>query len=190
MLQCTIDNIRYTTGNILDDNSEALVNTVNCKGVMGRGVALEFKKRFPENFKAYAEACAQGELKPGKMFVFSYPKKCEQGEVLPGQMALFGEGERDESARNLNFIINFPTKNHWRNPSKIRYIEDGLDDLARVIHELGIRKIAMPALGCGHGGLEWRTVRECIEERLGGLENLDVVVYEPQESTDTDFTLL
>ncbi len=148
--------IYFKTGNILAEDVEALVNTVNCVGVMGRGIAFQFKKAFPENFRAYAEACKRGEVRPGRMFVF------ETGALT-----------------NPRFIINFPTKRHWRGKSRIQDIDAGLDDLARLIRERGIRSIAVPPLGSGLGGLEWSEVRPRIEEALRGFDDLDTVVFEP-----------
>ncbi len=148
--------IRFKTGDILAEDAEALVNTVNCVGVMGRGIALQFKKAFPDNFRAYADACKRGEVRPGRMFVFE-----------TGQLA------------NPRCIINFPTKRHWRGNSRIEDVEAGLQDLLAVIDEHGIRSIAVPPLGSGLGGLEWSDVRPRIEGALGGFGNLDVVVFEP-----------
>ena len=150
--------IRFTTGDILAEDAEALVNTVNCVGVMGRGIALQFKKAYPENFRAYAAACGRGDVRPGRMFVF----------------------ETDELA-NPRYIVNFPTKRHWRGNSRIEDIEDGLTSLANVIRERSIRTIAVPPLGSGLGGLAWCDVRPRIEEALRGLNSLDVVVFEPRE---------
>ncbi len=148
--------IRFTTGNILAEDAEALVNTVNCVGVMGRGIALQFKKAFPENFRVYAEACRHGEVRPGHMFVF------ETGTLT-----------------NPRYIINFPTKRHWRGNSRVEDIEAGLEDLVTVIRQRDIHSIAMPPLGSGLGGLDWNVVRACIENRLRGFNDLDVVVFEP-----------
>ena len=148
--------IRFTTGDILNEDAEALVNTVNCVGVMGRGVALQFKKAFPENFRAYAEACQRGEVRPGRMFVF-----------------------KTGALTNPRYIINFPTKRHWRGGSRIEDIKNGLKDLKRVIQESGIRSVAVPPLGSGLGGLRWSDVRPRIEQALRAFENLDVVVFEP-----------
>jgi O-acetyl-ADP-ribose deacetylase (regulator of RNase III) len=148
--------IRYETGNLLDAATEALVNTVNTVGVMGKGVALMFKESYPENFRSYAEAVAAGEVQPGKMFVSE-------------RRALHGP----------KWIINFPTKQHWRGKSRIEWIESGLDDLVRVVRDKGIRSIAIPPLGCGHGGLDWRDVRPLIEKKLNVLDDVEVVVYEP-----------
>ena len=153
--------LRFTTGDILAEDAEALVNTVNCVGVMGRGIALQFKKAFPDNFRAYAKACQRGEVKPGAMFVF------ETGTLT-----------------NPRTIINFPTKRHWRCNSRIEAIEAGLKDLVHVVRARGIGSMAVPPLGCGLGGLNWRTVRPRIEEALGSLNGLDVVVFEPLPARD------
>ena len=148
--------IRSKTGDILAEKSEALVNTVNCAGVMGRGVALQFKRAFPENFRVYAAACERGEVRLGRMFVF------ETGRLS-----------------NPRYIINFPTKQHWRGKSRIEDIRTGLKDLATVIRDRRIRSIAVPPLGSGLGGLEWQDVRPRIEKALRELTDLDVVVFEP-----------
>lgn len=148
--------IEYRVGNILEDTAEALVNTVNCVGVMGRGIALQFKKAFPENFKAYAAACKQGKVQPGRMFIH------ETGQLIPPR-----------------YIINFPTKRHWRGKSRLEDIEAGLEDLADVIQRYDIRSIAIPPLGSGLGGLEWGEVRPRIEKALEPLTDVRVVVYEP-----------
>src|ERR1019366_5271691 len=147
--------IELTTGNLLDADVEALVNTVNTVGVMGKGVALMFKEAFPENFKAYEAACKRKELRVGRMFV------TERHQFI-----------------GPKFIINFPTKQHWRNPAKIEWVEAGLEDLERVIVENGIRSIAIPPLGSGNGGLNWSDVRKKIEAALAALP-IRVVVYEP-----------
>lgn len=148
--------IRFTTGNLLDADVEAVVNTVNTVGVMGKGIALMFKERFPENYKAYAAACKQKQIELGRMFV------TESLEL---------NGPR--------WIINFPTKAHWRFPSKLEWIRSGVQDLRRVIVEKGIKSIAIPPLGSGNGGLDWGDVRPLIEEAMGDLADVDVVVYEP-----------
>jgi O-acetyl-ADP-ribose deacetylase (regulator of RNase III) len=146
--------ITFATGNLLDAKAEALVNTVNTVGVMGKGIALMFKEAFPENFAAYAAACKRGEVAVGRMFV----TRCDQ---------LVGP----------HWVINFPTKQHWRQPSRIEWVVAGLEDLKRVIVENGIRSIALPPLGCGNGGLEWQDVRPVIEAALGDLRDVDVIVY-------------
>ena len=154
--------IEYKLGDVLSEEAEALVNTVNCVGVMGRGVALQFKKAFPDNFKAYAKACKAGEVRPGRMFVF--------------------ETKRLDNPR---YIINFPTKRHWRGKSRIADIESGLVALAGEIRERGIRSVALPPLGSGLGGLEWTEVRSRIEAALGDLAAaVSIVVFEPAGPPD------
>jgi O-acetyl-ADP-ribose deacetylase (regulator of RNase III) len=148
--------IRFTQGNLLDADVQAVVNTVNTVGVMGKGIALMFKDKFPENYKAYAAACKRGVVQVGRMFVTESPEL---------------NGPR--------WIINFPTKKHWRNPSKMDWIVEGLRDLHAVIVEDAIRSIAIPPLGSGNGGLEWSEVRPRIEAALGDLDGVDVVIYEP-----------
>jgi O-acetyl-ADP-ribose deacetylase (regulator of RNase III) len=148
--------IRFTQGNLLDANVDAVVNTVNTVGVMGKGIALMFKEKFPDNYKAYAAACKRGEVRVGQMFVTASPE-------LAGP----------------RWIINFPTKQHWRNPSKLQWVIDGLRDLRLVIADKQIRSIAIPPLGSGNGGLDWPEVRSAIEAALGDLADVDVVVYEP-----------
>ncbi|MBP5790996.1 MAG: macro domain-containing protein [Kiritimatiellae bacterium] len=142
-------------GDLLAESAEALVNTVNCVGVMGRGVALQFKKRFPENFKAYERACKNGDVVPGKMFVF------ETGALFP------------------RIIINFPTKRHWRQGSRMEDIEAGLADLVRVLRERGVSSVAVPPLGCGLGGLDWKIVRPKIAAALESVPGLSSVLFEP-----------
>lgn len=143
----------YQTGDLLDSPAQALVNTVNCEGVMGKGIAYQFKQRYPENFKDYQRACQSGELRPGKLHHF------------------FEGGKQ---------IINFPTKDKWRNPSKMEYIESGLDELAPLIQALAIKSIAIPPLGSGNGGLAWAQVRELIEAKLAETaKTTDIFVYGP-----------
>ena len=148
--------IELKTGDIFHEDVEALVNSVNCVGVMGRGIALQFKNRFPDNFKAYAEACKRNEVGPGRMFVFD-----------SGQMT------------NPRYIINFPTKRHWRGKSRIEDIDSGLRALVDEIERRGIRSIALPPLGTNLGGLRWAEVRPRIEEALGKLEGLEVALFGP-----------
>jgi O-acetyl-ADP-ribose deacetylase (regulator of RNase III) len=148
--------IEYKTGDLLAEQAEALVNTVNCVGFMGRGVALQFKRAWPENFTAYAAACARQEVQPGRMFVF------DTGRLTPPR-----------------YIINFPTKRHWRGKSRIEDIESGLTALVEVVHARGIRSLALPPLGSGLGGLDWREVRPRIERALGALPGVRVIVFEP-----------
>jgi O-acetyl-ADP-ribose deacetylase (regulator of RNase III) len=151
--------INYTKGNLLDATTDALVNTVNEVGVMGKGIALMFSEAFPENTRAYIDACKEGRVRVGHMFVTE-------------NHALLGP----------RWIINFPTKKHWRHPSKLEWIKSGLKDLAHVIKELHIRSVALPPLGCGNGGLDWNMVRREIESTLAELPNVEVLVYAP---TDT-----
>ena len=154
--------IEYTTGDILKCEADALVNTVNCVGVMGRGIALQFKNVFPDNFKAYEAACKIKAVQPGRMFVY------ETGQLTPPR-----------------FIINFPTKRHWRGKSRIEDIESGLVDLVDVIRSRGIRSIAVPPLGAGLGGLDWQQVRQRIEHALADLDDVQVLVYEPSGAPAT-----
>lgn len=148
--------IEYKRGDLLAEDAEALVNTVNCVGSMGGGIALQFKKTFTANFEAYAAACERGEVQLGQMFVF------ETG-----------------LADNPRFIINFPTLHHWRDKSRMEDIESGLQALLRVISEHGIRSIAIPPLGCGYGGLDWPPVREKMEQALADLPDVRVILFEP-----------
>jgi len=150
--------IRFVQGNLLDAKVDALVNTVNTVGIMGKGIALMFKEAFPANFRAYKDACKRREVRIGRMFVTEL-------RVLEGP----------------HWIINFPTKKHWRQPSKMEWIVEGLQDLRRVIQEHGIQSIALPPLGAGNGRLEWREVRVEIQRALADLENVDIIVYEPTE---------
>ena len=150
--------IEYKTGDITTEDAEALVNTVNCVGFMGKGVALSFKRAFPDNFKAYAEAC-------------------ERKEVLPGRMLVFETGKPS----NPRYIINFPTKRHWRAKSKMEDIDSGLSALTKEIRQREVRSIAIPPLGSGYGGLEWAEVRPRVEAALQGIDGLRVTVYEPSD---------
>ena len=150
--------IRYTQGNLLEADVEALVNTVNTVGVSGKGIALMFKENFPENFRAYEAFSKAGNLAPGCLFI------TERQDML---------GPR--------FIINFATKKHWRHPSKLEWIERGLAMLREEITSRGIRSIAIPPLGAGNGGLDWCDVQPIIAEALTGL-NCEIVVYEPTQT--------
>jgi O-acetyl-ADP-ribose deacetylase (regulator of RNase III) len=143
-------------GNLLDARVDAVVNTVNTVGVMGKGIALQFKQAYPGNFRAYEAACRRGQVELGRMFV-----------VEAGGLGL------------PQWIINFPTKKHWRGKSSLGDIRSGLADLRRIIGECEIASIAIPALGCGNGGLSWSDVRPLIAEALGGLPDVRVVVYPP-----------
>lgn len=155
--------IEYTSGNILFADVEALVNTVNCVGIMGRGIALQFRNGFPENFKAYEAACQRQEVQPGRMFVYA------TGEL-----------------GNPKYIINFPTKRHWRGKSRIEDIDSGLLDLQAVIRRLNIRSIAIPPLGSGLGGLDWNDVKPRIHEAMQALPEVAVHVYEPKGAPTSD----
>ncbi|HVK56167.1 MAG TPA: macro domain-containing protein [Burkholderiales bacterium] len=151
--------LQTTHGNLLLANADAIVNTVNTVGVMGKGIALQFRKYFPENTAAYEHACKKGEVKIGQMFVFDR------------HAAGAFDGPR--------YIINFPTKKHWRQPSRLEYIDSGLTDLIRAVRELKISSIALPPLGCGNGGLEWTDVYTRIEAAAAILSNVRWLVYEP-----------
>ncbi|RYX86901.1 Appr-1-p processing protein [bacterium] len=148
--------IQYITGNILDSDAQALVNTVNTIGIMGKGIALQFKKAYPNNFKAYEKASHNAEIAVGKMFVIK-DSNASSGEKV---------------------IINFPTKTDWRKPSEYKYIEEGLNDLVEVIKTNQIKSIAIPPLGAGNGGLKWEKVKRIIEEKLCNLD-IEIYVYEP-----------
>ena len=148
--------IEYKTGDVLTEDAEALVNTVNCVGVMGRGIALQFKKAFPENFRAYAAACERNEVQPGRMFVF------ETGHLT-----------------NPRYIINFPTKRHWRGKSRIEDIEAGLAALVAEVRSRNIGSIVVPPLGSGLGGLDWSDVRPRINAALQELADVKAIVFEP-----------
>jgi O-acetyl-ADP-ribose deacetylase (regulator of RNase III) len=143
-------------GNLLTAEAQALVNAVNCVGVMGKGLALQFKQAFPANFKAYEAACAAGVVMPGRMLIHD-----NAGLVQP------------------RWIINFPTKRHWRDPSRLEDIASGLKSLVADVQRLGIRSIAVPALGCGLGGLDWLVVRPMIEEAFSALPDVHVLLFEP-----------
>ena len=147
--------IEYTTGDLLAADVDALVNPVNCVGAMGKGLALQFKRAYPGNYDAYVKACRRGDVRPGRMFTYETGK----------------EGPR--------LVVNFPTKRHWKDSSRIEDIEAGLRGLAWEIATRGIRSVALPAVGCGLGGLDWTEVCERIESTLGGLGAVRVVVYEP-----------
>lgn len=149
--------IEYKQGDILRENADAIINTVNCVGVMGRGIALQFKKAFPQNFLAYAAACKKKEVQPGKMFVF-------ETRLLT----------------NPRYIINFPTKRHWRGASRMEDIDAGLKALVETILQYGIQSIAIPPLGSGLGGLDWTEVKPRIEAALQPLTDLRVMIYDPQ----------
>ena len=148
--------INYTTGNLLTADVEALVNTVNTVGVMGKGIALMFKERFPKNMAEYALACKEGRVRTGEMFV------SDTGELT-----------------GVKWIVNFPTKQHWRAKSKIEWIADGLKDLRLFIEQHNVKSIAIPPLGAGNGGLDWMDVKPLIEDALADLRDVEIWIYEP-----------
>ncbi|GEP92942.1 O-acetyl-ADP-ribose deacetylase (regulator of RNase III), contains Macro domain [Chitinophaga terrae (ex Kim and Jung 2007)] len=148
--------IKFTTGDLLLAPAEALVNAVNTAGVMGKGIALQFKKRFPQNYNLYKQAAEAGQLETGKNFVVQNP-----------------------TTDPVKWIINFPTKKHWRSPSELEYVVAGLDDLRNVIKDLKIKSIALPALGCGNGGLDWNIVKPILENKLESLVEVEILIYEP-----------
>jgi O-acetyl-ADP-ribose deacetylase (regulator of RNase III) len=152
--------IELRTGDIFKADADAIVNTVNCVGIMGRGIALQFKNAYPANFKAYKAACDAEQVQPGRMFVF------ETGKFTP------------------RFIINFPTKRHWKGKSRIEDIEAGLVALAGEIKAHGIKSIAIPPLGAGLGGLDWDDVLPRIKTALQDVPGIDVIVFEPKGPPD------
>jgi O-acetyl-ADP-ribose deacetylase (regulator of RNase III) len=149
--------IQIARGNLLNAEVDALINTVNCDGYMGKGIALQFKQAFPANFKAYEAACKLGEVVPGRMFIH------DNGGLV-----------------NPRWIVNFPTKRHWRNKSRLEDIASGLSALVADVQRLGIRYIAVPPLGCGLGGLNWSDVRPLIEQAFAPLTDVAVHLYEPK----------
>ena len=153
--------IEFTKGNLLEANAEALVNTVNCVGYMGKGIALQFKQAFPANFKAYEAACRAGRVVPGRMLVH------DNGRLL-----------------NPRYIINFPTKRHWRGKSRMADITSGLKALVEEVRNLGLHSIALPPLGCGLGGLDWREVRPRIQHAFRELPDVRVLLFEPAGTPD------
>jgi O-acetyl-ADP-ribose deacetylase (regulator of RNase III) len=150
--------IKFTTGNLLESGAEALVNTVNTVGVMGKGIALMFKERFADNFQRYAAACKAKQVRTGQMFV------TEVNEL---------DGPR--------WIVNFPTKQHWRAPSQMAWVTEGLQDLRRFLVENKVKSVAIPPLGAGNGGLDWAAVREQIELALDDLTDIEITVFEPTQ---------
>jgi O-acetyl-ADP-ribose deacetylase (regulator of RNase III) len=151
------DVIEEAHGNLLEADVEALVNTVNTVGVMGKGIALQFKRSFPHNFKSYEAACKRGEVRLGEMFVH------ETGTI-----------------DNPKYIVNFPTKKHWKSRSTVADIKVGLTALRSTITALGLRSIAIPPLGCGNGGLDWAEVHPVIREGLADLSAVRILIYPPQ----------
>jgi O-acetyl-ADP-ribose deacetylase (regulator of RNase III) len=149
--------IKLATGNLLEAPAEALVNTVNTVGIMGKGIALQFKQAFPGMFRDYEKACQSGAVELGKMDVH------DLGGLVGGP----------------RWIVNFPTKGHWRSKSKLDDVKSGLSDLVKVIETLGIRSIAVPPLGCGHGGLDWEEVRPLIDSAFAVLPDVEVLLFAP-----------
>lgn len=148
--------IKYTTGNIIEADTEALVNTVNTVGVMGKGIALAFKKAFPSNYKIYRQACEDKEFNIGDLLI------TDTGQLTP------------------KYVVNFPTKKHWRGKSKIEFVEIGMQELVKEINLKQIKSIAIPPLGCGNGGLNWEVVKPIILKNLETLTNkVEVIIYEP-----------
>jgi len=151
--------IRYTRGNLLNATADALVNTVNEVGVMGKGIALQFRESFPDSSRAYMKAAREGHVVIGKMLV-----------------------TKNRSLLKPHWIIHFPTKRHWRQPSELAWIREGLKDLTRILASNRIHSIALPPLGCGNGGLEWAQVKREIEGALAGMTDVDILVFEPTDS--------
>ncbi len=154
--------INLTTGNLLQADVEAIVNTVNTVGVMGKGIALQFKKAYPVNFAAYKKACDSGEIRPGAVFVVDL-----------------------QALANPKYVINFPTKRHWRGKSKIEDIDSGLVSLVSEVKRLGIRSVAVPPLGCGLGGLPWKDVYARMETAFLELPDVNWLVYQPVGAPDS-----
>lgn len=148
--------IKFKQGNLLKANVDALVNTVNCVGVMGKGIALQFKKAFPDNFKAYKKACDAEQVQPGKMFI------SDVGSLM-----------------QTRYIINFPTKRHWKGKSRMEDVDSGLKALVEEVKRLKIKSIALPPLGCGNGGLDWNEVRPRIEKAFSELPDVEVQLFSP-----------
>jgi O-acetyl-ADP-ribose deacetylase (regulator of RNase III) len=148
--------LNFTTGNLLEARAQALVNTVNTVGVMGKGIALMFKERFGDNYRQYATACKEGQVQTGRMFI------TELSEL---------DGPR--------WIVNFPTKQHWRSPSQLKWVIEGLQDLRQFLIENNVKSIAIPPLGAGNGGLSWELVKPEIELALGDVPNIEITVFEP-----------
>ncbi len=150
--------LNFTTGNLLEARAQALVNTVNTVGVMGKGIALMFKERFTDNYRQYAAACKAGQVHTGHMFV-----------TEPAEL----DGPR--------WVVNFPTKQHWRSPSRLEWITEGLQDLRRFLIEKQVQSIAIPPLGAGNGGLDWPLVKAEIERVLGDVPGVEITVFEPTQ---------
>lgn len=159
--------IEYKQGNLLEADAEALVNTVNCVGVMGKGIALQFKQAFPDNFRQYEKACKEKKVVPGLMFVVS-----------------------TNTILNPQFIINFPTKRHWKGKSNIEDIKSGLVAFVETLRHHKIASVAIPPLGCGNGGLNWNEVKPLIEAAAAELPEVRFLVYSPTGSPEPDKMLI
>ncbi len=155
--------IKPATGNLLEAKADALVNTVNCFGVMGKGIALQFKQAFPDNYKEYEKACKKGQVRIGRMFVH------KQNDMF-----------------HPKYIINFPTKRHWKNKSRLEDIQAGLSDLTKQVEELNIKSIAVPPLGSGLGGLDWKDVKPLIVKAFDKFPDTEVLLYEPKGAPKAD----
>jgi O-acetyl-ADP-ribose deacetylase (regulator of RNase III) len=155
--------IEFKQGNLLEAETEALVNTVNCVGVMGKGIALQFKQAFPDNFKQYKQACNAHQVQPGQMFIVA-----------------------SDTLFHPRYIINFPTKRHWRSKSKLEDIQIGLIALTTDIERLAIQSVAIPPLGCGNGGLGWEIVKPLVEQAFIPLPQVKVIVFDPLDTPPID----
>lgn len=159
--------LKFQRGNLFESKAEALVNTVNCVGVMGKGIALQFKQAFPENFQQYKKACDRGDVKPGQMLTVA-----------------------TDNLFNPRYIINFPTKRHWKGDSRLEDIQTGLEALVLEVRRLGIWSIAVPPLGCGNGGLDWAVVKPLIVNAFSALDNIEVFIFEPGSTPTADQVLV
>jgi O-acetyl-ADP-ribose deacetylase (regulator of RNase III) len=159
--------IEHTQGNLLEADAEALVNAVNCVGVMGKGIALQFKQAFPGNFRQYKQACETGNMRLREVLVVA-----------------------TDRAENPLYIINFPTKYHWKEKSQLEIIRVGLSSLVREVRRLGIRSVAVPALGCGNGGLDWSEVKPLIETAFTELSDVHVLLFEPASEPQSGSVLI
>lgn len=166
--------IKIVSGNIFESEMQTLVNAVNCVGVMGKGIALEFKKRFPEMYR-------------------DYTRRCRMGGVIPGRPYLYKAGGSAKINIKGPWVLNFPTKGDWREPSKIEYMEEGLEYLRRHYAEWGISSIAVPALGAGNGGLDWEDVLPVIYDHFSrfekGVNGIEVRIYEPYDGLSVSHDL-
>ncbi|MFM5708093.1 macro domain-containing protein [Aeromonas veronii] len=155
--------IKYIHGNLFDSHAKAIVNAVNTVGVMGKGIALDFKEKYPSNMAAYKQACTDGIVQVGKVF----PVRVTESDTV-------------------EWVINFPTKKHWKGKSDIEWIKTGLIDLKKFIKSSSIKSIAIPPLGAGHGGLSWNDVKKCLESELSSLADVDIEIYEPLVKKNND----